>query len=123
MMFPCRKFILWSKDICVISIEYSSPCLFSSFARTPGYGFKGCGLRSCQRQYFFSQQFLRVFTQPKINNCILYKIQTFCPRNTSSTDQNLAYMPYVRDCPEQSLILILCPGVPENMKLSRKFRK
>ena len=34
-----------------------------------------------------------------------------------------AYMPYVPDCPGQSQILILCPGVPEIMKLSRKLKK
>ena len=33
------------------------------------------------------------------------------------------YMPYVPDCPGQSRILILCPSVPEIMKLSRKFEK
>ena len=32
-------------------------------------------------------------------------------------------MPYVPDCPEQSRILILCPGVLVNIKLSRKFKK
>ena len=32
-------------------------------------------------------------------------------------------MPYVPDCPGQSRISILCPGVPEIMKLSRKFKK
>ena len=32
-------------------------------------------------------------------------------------------MPYVPDCPGQSRILILCPGVLEIMKLSRKFKK
>ena len=33
----------------------------------------------------------------------------------------LPYMPYVLDCAGQSRILIICPGVPESMKLSRKF--
>ena len=32
-------------------------------------------------------------------------------------------MPYLPDCPGESWILILCPGVPENMTLSRKFKK
>ena len=34
----------------------------------------------------------------------------------------MAYMPYVPDCPEQSRILIRCPGVPEIMKFSCKFK-
>ena len=32
-------------------------------------------------------------------------------------------MPYIPGCPGQSLILIFCPGIPEIMKLSWKFKK
>ena len=67
----------------------------------------------------------------KRRNCLLWAISPFrtifikvvwcCVRMSICGVK--AYMPYVPDCLWQSQILVLCPGVPEIMKLSWKFKK
>ena len=52
------------------------------------------------------------------NGLTLYRIKPIFNDPAERT-----YMPYVPYCPGQSRILILCPGIPEIMKLSRRSKK
>ena len=50
-----------------------------------------------------------------------YRSACFC--ETEFIFCAFAYMAYIVDCLGQSQILILCPGNPENVKLTRKLKK
>ena len=63
----------------------------------------------CAEEGFFDSAF----------TCVIVAMNPHSPQYNNPE----AYMPYVPYCPGQSRILILCPGVPEIMKLSRKFKK
>ena len=55
----------------------------------------------------------------KTSNRMLYAIFFDSKVQSFKFQSRKAYMPYVPDCPGQSRILILCPGVLENMKFLR----